>query len=573
VSDPSFLAEQWAQWAVSEAEAGSDTAITEAAEAYWRLVRQLPVELARRHTPAEQSRLSAAAQGTAAVAGYWLARAGQLDKAVLAVELGRAILLTRAEVGISPGVVQRLAAAGEKDLLARYDKAWERFETLQREGYLCGGAVAPVTGGMLSPLQRAWSELQECRYDIAAVIGDATVSAAPDLDDVRTAAGPDTLAYLAAADPEGYALVVGDEGPPTVLPLPHLTPQALEHRAHQYLDLLADRGLFHDLNSWRELLDWLGTAVMRPLLRETAPRRAETGCELVVVPVGALGLLPLHAAITGFHPDGTLAHALDETSLRYAPNARLLARARRSAEAWDGGGPVLAVQVTPRLEPEPPPDLPDVPRLPHLPHVAVEVRGVRALYGTRCRELRNPGVADMLAGLETAAVWHLACHGAANEQDPLASCLVLADGPLRLSDVLGRMRRHHRLAVLSACETAVPDRSRLDEAIGFPATLMSVGVDGVVATQWLADDSAAMFLMLRFHRGVVAGLAPGPALAQAQRWLRDADHRALLEELSADDAVWFAKEQGVSPHTRERWLAQRPFTHPGFWAGYTYTGV
>src|ERR1019366_9178001 len=61
-------------------------------------------------------------------------------------------------------------------------------------------------------------------------------------------------------------------------------------------------------------------------------------------------------------------------------------------------------------------------------------------------------------------VYHFSCHGKARPGQVLDSALIMAGNtPLTLRDILSLKLPGARLAVLSACETAIPDSSILDE--------------------------------------------------------------------------------------------------------------
>ena len=553
VSDASEIGHRWAEWAITDGGAaeGDPDGIQQAAEAYWFLVRQNAEEMDRRHSAAEQRRLAAAGQGTAAAAGLWLSLAGRLEEAVIAVELARAVLLSQAVDDAPDDVIARLQRAGARELLARYQEARQTYRTIERRAYLRdpNSAASSTGSSVLVPVQEAWSRLQQVRFDVLDRIGRSDLPSISSFSQIRSSAGPSTLVYVAATPDRGYALVVRPRKGPTMVDLPELTSSSLR-TANADLRALTARNGYLNRSGWDALLNWLGRAVMAPLLDTLGP-----DSDVVLIPLGGLSLLPLHAAVIGSPPDGDGTHAGDQIALRYAPNARMLGRPDPLPR-----GAVLAVDSTP------------VPGLPYLPWAAVEVDQVKERYGKHCVRVTDPLPEDLSHLMRTADVWHLACHGVADEVDPLRSRLLLSGGELFLSDIIGRTADRHRLAILSACQSAISDQDRLDEAVGFPGALLASGVTGVIATQWVADDAAALFLTLRFHARWQSGQDPWRALAEAQHWLRNADHVALLEMLSPTQAEQYQIEAGVTERLRPLWLTQRPFTHPYYWAPFTYTG-
>ena len=156
-----------------------------------------------------------------------------------------------------------------------------------------------------------------------------------------------------------------------------------------------------------------------------------------------------------------------------------------------------------------------------------------------------------LAAAEHAWLLHAACHATFTPAAPLDSHLELAGGStLRLAELLDGTARLPvaRLAILSACQTAMTDFQRLpDEAIGFPAGFLQAGVPGVVGSLWPVDDVATCLLVARFAEVLfarapgapIAPREPAAALRDAQRWLRRATREELLSALNRIlDLAW-----------------------------------
>lgn len=117
-----------------------------------------------------------------------------------------------------------------------------------------------------------------------------------------------------------------------------------------------------------------------------------------------------------------------------------------------------------------------------------------------------------------AKLLHIASHGEFTGDNPLASSLLLADGPLRAVDLYG-ISLTAPLVVLSGCETG---RSRVrpgDELIGLLRGFFFAGVQVVVASLWRVDDAASALLMEAFYSELVAGTPTASALRKAQQKL------------------------------------------------------
>ena len=188
------------------------------------------------------------------------------------------------------------------------------------------------------------------------------------------------------------------------------------------------------------MTDWLGQVIW-PTVLETAG-----ACDRVVlIPSGLLGLLPMHAAA---RPDPTAAtgrrYALDDVLVSYAPNARAL-KASYALAAQVACSSVLTVGAADHAGEEP------------LRYGDREAEVVRAAFATGryipAAEAAKQEVLDALAHFD---VLHFACHGRTDLFDPLAGALLLADhDALTVRDILGLRLPGTRLAILSACESAV----------------------------------------------------------------------------------------------------------------------
>src|SRR5262249_39084092 len=110
--------------------------------------------------------------------------------------------------------------------------------------------------------------------------------------------------------------------------------------------------------------------------------------------------------------------------------------------------------------------------------------------------------ADVQKAMRTRTYLHFACHGRFEVQSPLSSGLILSGGErLALSDLYtGPKFKGTRLAVLSACQTAITDFKDLpEEDVGLPAGFLRVGVPGVVGSLWPVDDVSTTLLMSKFY--------------------------------------------------------------------------
>ncbi|MFI5912058.1 CHAT domain-containing protein [Dactylosporangium sp. NPDC051541] len=457
------------------------------------------------------------------------ARTGRPMDAALALERGRALVLAET-LQRDRAVLDGFADSALAPLRDRFAAAADRLRTLRH---------APADDGLAeSALRTAHTELRAVTAEIRRRPGHAGFLRLPEAADLAAAAVP--LVYLAAGPRGGLAVVVTGGRAETV-ELPELTRAGLDARVRDHFAAYADRA--RDRDGWAAALDdtcrWLWGAVMGPVVGVVR------GGPATLVAAGWLGFLPLHAA---WRPDGAggRRYALDDLRISFAPSARVLSHVAAPAAAER----VLVVRAGA--------DLPDT---------AAETAAVRGAFaaGTVLTDVDDGAV---LAALRDHDVVHFACHGVAEPAAPLDSALILAGGArLTMRRLLAEPHVARRLAVLSACETAVPGRDLPDEVVGLPGALLQAGVAGVVASLWAVPDRATMLLIRRFYEGWrQEGLSPGVALGRAQAWLRDASNGDVHARFPDLPAPHGARAYAI-------WAAARPYAHPYHWASFTHVGV
>jgi CHAT domain-containing protein len=287
---------------------------------------------------------------------------------------------------------------------------------------------------------------------------------------------------------------------------------------------------------------------------------------LVLIPAGTLGLLPLHAAWRedADAPTGRR-HFCDELVVSYAPNARSVARG-------DGAGlDTLLAVADPAPLPAP---------LPALSFAAEEVAAAQAWYPEAMVAAGPQATLEhVTAALDDALVHHYACHGLIDLHEPRRSALVLADGRLTVQQLLDmRIRRspHGRLAILTACETALAGTDLPDEVISLPAALLQAGMTGVVATQWAVTGLPAALLSARFYEHCRGdGWSVPAALAGAQRWVRDStdgEKAAFLDPMDGTARLPAATRRSLWRVIAARDPGGRSMADLAGWAAYVYVG-
>ncbi|KAJ7230390.1 CHAT domain-containing protein [Mycena pura] len=362
------------------------------------------------------------------------------------------------------------------------------------------------------------------------------------LDDIRAGAGfndflrpkPfDTLKAGATRGPlvilnvnteiesSGAALIVTASSDVQFVPLPDMNIvsaaflagllRSLPRSTHLVKDLAGSKILVHDfLKTWRSeqrsdlqarltgkilyeniepneafglILAELWTTVVKPVVRALKLEKSANPPRMWWCPTGPLAFLPIHAA--GIYVGSEMDCLHEYAICSYSPTLTGL---------LDPPSQTLSpFKMTAVIEPYAPNKVP-------LPNTKAELNKISekvpkewlATVGRTERATTNLA----LSHLRTSSIVHFACHGIQDPENSLESGLELADGRVKVSEI---MRETHSpshsskglsLAFLSACETGKGDERAPDESVHLAATLLFAGFNGVVATMWWASQSS-----------------------------------------------------------------------------------
>jgi len=224
---------------------------------------------------------------------------------------------------------------------------------------------------------------------------------------------------------------------------------------------------------------------------------------LILVPHGVLHYVPFAA----LHDAGSGHYLIQDYTLSYVPSASALRFLRSKETAVHGRALVLGNPKT------------EAGKLPGAQQEAVAVAqhlSTTAVLGTDAREsllYALGGKIDLL---------HIAAHAIYDPVNPLFSRIALAagdgqDGNVEVHEILSTLDLSGvNLVVLSACRTAVGERSGGDEIVGLTRALLYAGTPGVISTLWNIDDASSARLMDEFYRRYAAGALAADALRDAQ---------------------------------------------------------
>lgn len=537
------------------------------------------------------------AQALPAQAAYAYARSGDLLSAVLTLEEGRAKLLADA--------IERDSSDLRQLINTEHDGIYENYrsaaEILGRLENIELSEEKPDAGfDLRGEIHAARANLTDAIESIQRIPGFEEIFRAPRFEDIQrtlTTTGNGTATdvvgvYVSVTPAGGMALIVHEGGvEPAWLEINEddlnnlLVKYDEQHVAGGYLVGQLE-GAFIE-QALDEIVPVLSRKIMQPIVAalNVVLANSKIGAKnptLFLIPTGLLSLLPLHAA--WYVADGEERNLLEDYDVSYTPSARALRHSQATLRSLPNDYPsLLGISNPTTPSPGPPP----------LMFAAVEVGEIARLFGRRAKllcESQATGAA-IEAALDAALYIHFACHGLFDSEQPLASAVILSAGEhLTLANLLSRPKlRTTRLAVLSACQTAITDFSHLpEEAVGLPSGFLQAGVPGVIGSLWPVNDLSTALLMIKFYEYHLQGdstsrdtpMPPARALRHAQRWVREVTNAELSELFQSfkQDASEQSKMVYALARKKFREYALRnpdgrPFSHPYHWAAFAFYGV
>jgi CHAT domain-containing protein/tetratricopeptide (TPR) repeat protein len=464
-----------------------------------------------------------------------------------------------ASTPIPPGFVLSMRGLGEVGSQADSHKRRERIEVLKRDAQ----GLRDRYKELLEKV-RAFDPEHDWDSLFPPIGYDKMRSLLP--NDESTA-----IVQFVVADHTGYALIVGRSWV-TAVELPELTQGRLGELGREWVALRrrtrvrADRGIDEIIDKgsrWQReavpILSTLSKIALHPILHCLA--RAS---RIVLAPVGALHLFPLHACTSS---QGRF--LLDDFEVLYTPSLSILYRCwvqkRETA-----GGQLLITNPT-----------------GDLPFAEVEGHCVSAHYPGATRLTGGEAKRDrILEELRNCELLHWSGHGLFDERDPLSSALVLEDRTRRskwlpLREVICGLRMEcNSLSVLSGCETGLLVPDLMDEYVSLPLGFLSAGSKCVVSTLWEIDDLSTALLFDRFYAQLRDGLSPAAALQSAQQWLRDIPTGGFLQDEVVPELLTKIADEGLrelcgrlAAEYADRHRESPPFTSLLHWAPFVTVGL
>jgi CHAT domain-containing protein len=514
-------------------------------------------------------------------AAFALAKIGKLDAALENLEAGRARMLREA-LERNRRDLEQLKEMGVNHLYERYRIASQNFEALlttSDSGMRLAEAYQETTdqNSTLLKIETAQLEMQDAIKAIREVPGFQTFLLSLPAESIKKLVENASLIYLTATPVGGLAMLVK---PTSITPiwLDGLSTSTLSDRISGMGEFSGSPGYLSAYTTWRQnpsdeaaRRDWMSALdkttrwMWEICMGEITNRLSGQGVgQAMLIPSGLLGLLPLHAAWTedADSPAGRR-YALDRLNFTYAPNAYALVSAKEAA-----GRPVDSFLAVGN---------PDNSFL-----FASEATAAAATHFDAAEIIQLEGVDATLERVRdempNAAVLQFYTHAIANFSKPLESQLFLTgDERLSLRDILGLKLEMPRLAVLAACETSVMGTELPDEVVSLPTGFLQAGVPGIVGSLWMVSDISTMLLLTRFYdlwKSEGRGLVPSEALRQSQIWLRDTSNQEKIEYLHTTETIPEVTVRAASNDLLLEYPQQEcSFTHPYYWAAFSFTGI
>ena len=314
-----------------------------------------------------------------------------------------------------------------------------------------------------------------------------------------------------------------------------------------------------------QALPWIGRRIAKPVaeLLFEAPAEGAT-----LVPCGPLGLAPLHAAPYDEEGEQCL---IDDFEIRYAPSATVAASSLHRAEERQNGDRKLVALADPLGKlPAAVPEVEEIAR--HFPEGQATIATGAAANSSFLRQ-HAPEASHL----------HLATDAGAGLYDTSETAVQLADGLLRADQLTGLVQLEARLVVISACQSAVSEITRMpDEVFSVSTSALAAGSACAIASLWPVDDSATAALMVRFYEEMLGNRSSPPdALRRAQRWLRDLTQAQEAEFLEAHPSLKREVERRAAAGDRpgQRGPGGAPgsdegsFSNPEYWAPFIAVGA
>ena len=365
---------------------------------------------------------------------------------------------------------------------------------------------AEGSGGKgMEPYWRVQEEWQSVVDKIRRLDGFSRFLLPPRFEDLQQAAEYGPVIIVNASEYACDAVIVLHTRPPVHVPLPCSLGDVIQ-LCSDLSELTRDSHAYGDnRESWvKQMLRDLWSSVVKPIVTVLQNDvELPIGSRIWWCPTSKFTILPFHAAGPHRKVEKNL---MDIYVSSYAPSLSALIRARdriRSQKAArDASRAARAISFAAVGQGQPSADI----KLRELPEVDREIQKIRNKTSMP-PDVKFETVIGDAATIEGAVQafrdhrWvHLACHGAQHAKKPFESWFAMGDGKLTLMRIIQERYTNSEFAFLSACHTAVGDKSTPDEVLHLAAGMQFAGFNGVIGTLWRVDDAVAHQVVIRFYK-------------------------------------------------------------------------
>ena len=334
--------------------------------------------------------------------------------------------------------------------------------------------------------------------------------------------GEEFLYVFASMDGQQHFMRIGNTG--------------LRDRIYRFCSLLSEglqtRSLNADFSEYTALASGLYQDLLLPVIRAYGLSEGEPLRQLLIVPDGALNLLPFQALITN-KPSETLAvdyQSLDYLVRHYAISysydaASLFALGHRTQ--W--GKDLLAFGWSDGEQMQPTGSLPGTYR---------ELQSIGNIRSGRFRMGKEASKNDFVELAPDYSILHLAVHGAADDHDIYNNYLQFQDEKLYAHELYG-FHLNANLTVLSACETGYGRVFNAEGVYSLARGFFHAGSKSLLMTLWRINDQSTASLMERFYENLDRGERLTSAIHRSQlSYLANADQYTAHPSYWAGLVLW-----------------------------------
>ena len=240
--------------------------------------------------------------------------------------------------------------------------------------------------------------------------------------------------------------------------------------------------------------------------------------ELIIVPDGSSFLIPYAALV-----DQNSRYLSETLRIRLVPSLtslRLLAECPEGRHYTTGallvGNPWTE---TVRIEGK---------RIKQLPGAEEEVKMIGEILNVEPLTGENATKEQVLSGLNSVSLVHIAAHGSAERGEILLSPNSGSPNPpkkkdflLTMTDVLNAKLKA-KLVVLSCCHSG-RGKIKAEGVVGIARAFLGAGARSVIASLWAIDDKATLTFMRHFYEHLVKGQSASKSLHEAMKIMRESD--------------------------------------------------